>query len=214
MMILHPSLASADPLHLHQAISQFEDSPIGSWHLDIEDTSFISNITFGLKTVRSVFEATRHPLSFHLMVANPWPWFRALSPYKPAWIFVHAETLNNPAEALAAIRDTGARAGLAFNPATPPEPYIYLKEHLDGCLVMTSEPDGHGQCFNPALIDKVAACARYFPDAECWADGGIAEPAGQQLKQAGAKHLVLGRALFSADDPAAMLEHFRSASHG
>lgn len=213
-MILHPSLASADPLRLHQALSQFDHAPIGSWHLDIEDTSFISNITFGLKTVRSVFEATQHPLSFHLMVANPWPWFRALSPFTPAWVFVHAEALANPAEALTAIRDTGARAGLAFNPATPLEPYLYLRHALDACLIMTSEPDGHGQCFNPALIGKVAACARYFPDAECWADGGISESAGQQLKRAGAEHLVLGRALFASDNPATTLGSFRSALNG
>ncbi|VEB59280.1 Protein sgcE [Salmonella enterica subsp. enterica] len=48
-MILHPSLASADPLRYAEALTALHDAPLGSLHLDIEDTSFINNITFGMK---------------------------------------------------------------------------------------------------------------------------------------------------------------------
>lgn len=50
-MILHPSLASADPLRYAEALTALHDAPLGSLHLDIEDTSFINNITFGMKTI-------------------------------------------------------------------------------------------------------------------------------------------------------------------
>lgn len=52
-MILHPSLASADPLRYAEALTALHDAPIGSLHLDIEDTSFINNITFGMKTIQA-----------------------------------------------------------------------------------------------------------------------------------------------------------------
>lgn len=82
-MILHPSLASADPLRYAEALTALHDAPLGSLHLDIEDTSFINNITFGMKTIQAVAQYTRHPLSFHLMVSSPqrWlPWLAAIHP--------------------------------------------------------------------------------------------------------------------------------------
>lgn len=154
-MILHPSLASADPLHYGATLSALADADIGSLHLDIEDSSFINNITFGLKTVQAVAQQTTHPLSFHFMIARPQSWFPILAEIKPAWIFVHAEALAYPSETLAEIREIGAKAGLAVNPATPIDGYRYLAPQLDALMVMTSEPDGVGQQFIPTLCAKV-----------------------------------------------------------
>lgn len=197
---LHPSLASANQLQLGATLQRLDALAPGSVHLDIEDTSFIRNITFGLKTVTQVAEATSIPLSFHLMLADPFPWMEWLKPLKPAWIFVHAETLANPAEILALIRTTGAKAGLAFNPATLLHRYRYLAHLTDSVLIMTSEPDGYGQVFNPWLINKVAEAAEIFGQCEIWADGGIDLPAAKRLYQAGAGHMVLGRAVFGSND--------------
>ena len=69
-MILHPSLASANPLHYGRELTALDNLDFGSLHLDIEDSSFINNITFGMKTVQAVARQTPHPLSFHFMVAR------------------------------------------------------------------------------------------------------------------------------------------------
>ena len=207
-MILHPSLASADPLHYGTTLTALADADMGSLHLDIEDSSFINNITFGLKTVQAVARQTTHPLSFHFMISRPQDWFSALAELKPAWIFVHAEALAYPSETLAQIRLIGAKAGLAFNPATPVDAYCYLAPHLDALMGMTSEPDGVGQQFIPALCEKVRRVRDCFPEAACWADGGITLSAAQQLATAGAQHLVVGRALFSSENYHATLSRF------
>lgn len=83
-MILHPSLASADPLRYAEALTALHDAPLGSLHLDIEDTSFINNITFGMKTIQAVAQHTRHPLSLHLMVSSPQRWLPRLQLSAPA----------------------------------------------------------------------------------------------------------------------------------
>lgn len=207
-MILHPSLASADPLHYAATLTALADADIGSLHLDIEDSSFINNITFGLKTVQAVARQTTHPLSFHFMIARPQVWFPALAAFKPAWIFVHAEALAYPSQTLAEIRRIGAKAGLAVNPATPVDAYRYLAPRLDALMVMTSEPDGVDQQFIPALCEKVSRVRECFPDAQCWADGGITLLAAQHLAAAGAQHLVVGRALFSSENYHATLSRF------
>lgn len=62
-MILHPSLASANPLHYGRELTALDNLDFGSLHLDIEDSSFINNITFGMKTVQAVARQTPHPLS-------------------------------------------------------------------------------------------------------------------------------------------------------
>lgn len=85
-MILHPSLASANPLHYGRELTALDNLDFGSLHLDIEDSSFINNITFGMKTVQAVARQTPHPLSFHFMVARPQRWFNALAEIRPAWI--------------------------------------------------------------------------------------------------------------------------------
>lgn len=160
-MILHPSLASADPLRYAEALTALHDAPLGSLHLDIEDTSFINNITFGMTTIQAVAQYTRHPLSFHLMVSSPQRWLPWLAAIRPGWIFIHAESVQNPSEILADIRAIGAKAGLALNPATPLLPYRYLALQLDALMIMTSEPDGRGQQFIATMCEKVSQ--RAFP---------------------------------------------------
>ncbi|MCD1125763.1 epimerase [Jinshanibacter sp. LJY008] len=206
---IHPSLASACQLELGNTLDRLNTATLGSIHLDIEDTSFIRNITFGLKTVTQVAAATPHPLSFHLMVNDPFPWVEWLKPLNPAWIFVHVETLANPAEVLALIKGIGSKAGLAFNPVTSLEPYYYLASQADSIMIMTSEPDGIGQHFNPLLIEKVTRAASLFKTMEIWADGGITLAAASKLYVAGARHLVLGRALFSSEDYMTSIDTFR-----
>lgn len=206
---LHPSLASANPLKLGETLTILASLPIGTLHIDIEDTSFISNITFGMKTVNAIAQASGLPLSFHLMLANPFPWLQWIAPLRPAWVFLHAEALANPAEGLAAIRQTGARAGLAFNPVTPLTPYRYLQDRLEGVLIMTSEPDGAGQDYIPAMRDKIAEATTLFPQTEIWADGGIDLSVAPQLVHSGAHHLVLGRAVFGSSDIPQTLRQFQ-----
>ncbi|MBK5142554.1 epimerase [Budviciaceae bacterium BWR-B9] len=210
---IHPSLASASQLELGRTLERLNVATIGSIHLDIEDTSFIRNITFGLKTVTQVAGATHHPLSFHLMVSDPFPWIEWLKPVNPDWIFVHVETLANPAEILALVRGVGSKVGLAFNPATPLEPYSYLASLADSIMIMTSEPDGMGQRFNPLLIDKVVQATSLFKSMEIWADGGITFAAARKLYTAGARHLVLGRALFASEDYVTNVDTFREVGY-
>ncbi|MBF0035522.1 epimerase [Citrobacter freundii] len=199
MLQLHPSLASADPLFLGEALIQLNTLPVSTLHIDIEDTSFINNITFGMKTINAVARNTQHRLSFHLMLARPRLWLEGIAPLNPAWIFFHAEALANPVDDLAAIRRTGAKAGLAFNPATPVDHYRYLQKHLDGLLVMTSEPDGEGQRFIPAMAEKIASAAALFPEVAIWADGSVEPTTASVLERKGAQHLVVGRSLFRDD---------------
>ena len=63
-----PSVASANQLFLAEEIGAF---PAGTLlHVDIEDGNFVNNITFGMRTVRSIANMfPQHPVSYtHLDV--------------------------------------------------------------------------------------------------------------------------------------------------
>lgn len=66
------------------------------------------------------------------------------------------------------------QAGIALNPCTSAEvirPYVQTVEYV---LVMTSEPDGEGDLFQPAMLDKIKSLSEMSQGRfEIIVDGGI-----------------------------------------
>lgn len=195
-MKISPSIASANQLKLGQEVMKVREH-YDDLHIDIEDGNFISNITFGLKTIKALRRVTSLPFSFHLMVTNPDDYLEQIINLSPSIIFAHIESLPYPSDFIAKVREVNQKCGLAFNPITPVEPFFYLLNQIDGILIMTSEPDGQGQLFNQELIHKVRKVARDHKfKGEIWVDGGIKYEHLPLLSDAGATHAVMGRAVF------------------
>lgn len=202
MILIDPSLASADPLTLKEQIAAVADLP--ALHLDVEDGNFIPNVTFGMKTIRAAAAVAPQTLDAHLMVTEPAMWIDDLLDAGVKRIAFHIESSPYPAEHLHRIRSGGGKAGLAFNLMAPVELALPYRDDLDYLLIMTSEPDGRGQQFRQAMVEKVAGARRLFgPDIPIVVDGGITAERIPQLAEAGATVFVLGRAVWSAADPSA-----------
>lgn len=202
MAVINPSLASANPLYLLDAVTCLPESP---WlHVDIEDGNFVPNITFGLSTVREIARHAVAPLDAHLLVARPEWLLPGLAELGIRRTAVHYEAVEYPLEVLATIRRLGMRAGLALNFKTNAEALEPFVGGLDYIIVMTAEPDGEGQKFRPGLLDKVARARRLLPaGVEVWVDGGIGEAELPRVVAAGADTVIMGRAVWSAPDPVA-----------
>ena len=165
MAIFIPSMASANQLNLQKSLDSL--GKIKRIHFDIEDGNFIDNITFGLRTVRDVLNYTDRQADAHLMVTNPGQYIDDLLALGVKSIAVHVESGIFPAAHLHRIRQQGGRAGLALNfmaPLSTLPPYI---KDVDYVLLMTSEPDGRGQQFNPGhwkkLLRPEPFCRKRFP---------------------------------------------------
>lgn len=200
MIRINPSLASADMLCLREQIMELGDYPY--LHLDIEDGNFVPNITFGMKTIQAVSKFTKKELDAHLMVTEPGNYIEELMDMGIRRIAFHIEAVSYPAVYLNQIRNRGGIAGLAFNcmePVSSAFPYI---EFLDYVLIMTSEPDGRGQEFNSYMLEKIREARECLPKRiSVMADGGISEDYMKQVIKAGADTLVMGRAIWNAEDP-------------
>jgi len=212
-----PSLLAADFAHLGRAARAAEEAGADLLHIDVMDGCFVPPITVGQQVVAAIRPLVRIPLDVHLMVVNP---ERHLASFREAGadiITVHAETCPHLHRVLGAIRELGARAGVAFNPATPIDVLTYVGDLVDVVLVMTVNPGYGGQALIPAALNKVEAVSRLRERglrAEIEVDGGINPETAPLARRAGATILVAGTAVFGAPDYAAAIRALRTPPAG
>jgi len=120
-------------------------------------------------------------------------------------ISFHVEASSDPSACVEAIRDAGARPGVAINPATPPERIVDLLPAIDEILVMAVEPGFAGSPFVPQVIEKVGRIRTLAdavnPGISIQVDGAIGPANIPSLVRAGANRFVGGTTgLFTGGD--------------
>ncbi len=211
-MKLAPSLLAADLADLAGAVRICEEGHADLLHFDVMDGHFVPNLTFGIPVLKALHRRTRIPLDVHLMVTNP---DRLLDDYLEAGaarVAVHWEAAPHLDRLLARIREAGALAGVAVNPATPVELLVDTLPRLDYVLLMSVNPGFAGQAFLPHTLDKVRRLARLIQtqaNIEIEIDGGIDRGNIRQVVSAGVGVCVVGSGIFAADDPVGMMSELR-----
>ena len=202
---LAPSLLASDFADLGGAVRLLDDI-VDVFHVDVMDGHFVPNIAMGPMVVESLRPHTQAVLDVHLMVADPDQW---IGPYREAgadWISVHYETCAHLERTLACIRESGARAGLVFNPATDPRGLEYVLAEGDFVLVMSVNPGFGGQKFLPSSLDKLASLRGHLDalglsSVQLEIDGGVDTGNAADIVRAGADILVAGSSVYRAEDP-------------
>jgi ribulose-phosphate 3-epimerase len=210
---ISPSILSADFARLADEAARVEG--VADWlHVDVMDYHFVPNLTLGLPVVEALLKATSTPIDCHLMIDDPDRWAPGYAEAGAASVTIHAEAAKAAVRTLRAIREAGARSGLAINPATPVDPYEDLLPEIDMLLVMTVEPGFGGQSFLDIMLPKITK-ARGLIDkygGEVWlqVDGGVSAETIERCAEAGADVFVAGNAVYGADDPAEAVRSLRA----
>jgi ribulose-phosphate 3-epimerase len=211
-----PSILAADFARLADEIARVEAAGADQIHVDVMDGHFVPNITVGPPVVASLKRATRLPLDVHLMIEDPDQYLEAFARAGAAHITVHAEASRHLHRTLSRIRELGATAGVAINPATPVDAVGEVLGLFDLLLVMSVNPGFGGQTFIPRSYEKIAAARALLAHADrpvdIEVDGGVDEGNAAALTACGATVLVAGASIFNTPDPAAATRGLRAAA--
>jgi ribulose-phosphate 3-epimerase len=115
-------------------------------------------------------------------------------------VIVHAEACTHLHRTLGAIRDAGAKSGVALNPHTPLDMVRHVLDLTDLLLVMTVNPGFGGQAYISTMEPKIAEAAAMIEASghqiDLEVDGGISPDTIAGAAAAGARVLVAGSALY------------------
>jgi ribulose-phosphate 3-epimerase len=169
-------------------------------HIDVMDGHFVPNLTIGPDVVKALKPHVSIPMDVHLMIEPVDPFLEAFRAAGADHITIHPEAGPHLNRSLRRIRELGAKAGVAFNPSTPPEVIEWMLDDVDLVLVMSVNPGFGGQSFMPSQLAKIARLRSMIEasgrDIVIEVDGGVTPQTAGACLEAGATALVAGSAVF------------------
>ena len=210
-----PSILSADFAKLGEEVDNVLVAGADIVHFDVMDNHYVPNLTIGplvCEALRS--HGVTAPIDVHLMVK---PVDRIIPDFASAgasYITFHPEASEHVDRTIGLIKESGCKAGLVFNPATPLHYLEHTIEKLDMVLLMSVNPGFGGQSFIPHTLEKLKT-VRKLIDSHGLAtrleiDGGVKIENIKEIASAGADTFVAGSAIFNTENYKATIDKMRS----
>ena len=213
MTKIAPSILSADFLKLGEEIQAAEAAGADMLHIDIMDGHFVPNITIGPFIVESIRKITSLPLDVHLMIEEPDKYLRDFIKAGADYLTVHYEASVHLHRTVQWIKESGVKAGVSLNPATPVWNLEHILPYTDIALLMSVNPGFGGQEFIPEVIEKIKILKKLLREKGLTTlievDGGVKLENAPEIISAGADILVMGSAFFNSKDYGTVIKQFR-----
>lgn len=190
------SIMCADFLNLGKVIDELESAKVDLLHFDIMDGHFVPNFTMGPDILKSIRTRTNILFDTHLMVYEPERYVNAFAEAGSNIIVIHVEACRHLHRTIELIKGTGAKAGIAINPATPLSALDYILENVYMVLIMAVDPGFAGQKMIPNSLRKIKELREKIKsaglDVHIQVDGNVSFENAPKMVSAGADILVAG----------------------
>lgn len=218
MVKIAPSILSADFLRLGEEIKAAEEAGADMLHLDVMDGHFVPNITIGPFVIEAIRKITKLPLDVHLMIEEPDRYIKEFIKAGADLLTVHIEASVHLHRTIHWIKESGIRAGVSLNPATPVWSLDNILHDLDLVLIMSVNPGFGGQDFIPHVLEKIKTLKSMIREKGLQTlievDGGIKYDNAREVASAGADILVMGSGFFNAKDYKDLVKDLRKLLDG
>lgn len=203
MYLIAPSILSANFAKLGEEVDNVIASGTDIVHFDVMDNHYVPNLTIGPLVCEALRKhGVKAPIDVHLMVK---PVDRIIPDFAKAgatYITFHPEASEHIDRTIGLIKDSGCKAGLVFNPATPLDVLEWVLPKLDMVLLMSVNPGFGGQKFIPYVLDKARKVRKMIDagkyDCRLEIDGGVGPANIKEVAEAGVDTFVAGSAIFGA----------------
>ena len=192
-----PSMMCADALNLGADAVALEKAGVQYFHYDVMDGDFVPNFMLGPDVIKAVRKVSKVPADIHLMVKNPERHLHLFDLQAGDVVSVHQESTIHLQRTLAAIRQTGALAAVALNPATPLCTIEDVLPDIDMVLLMTVNPGFAGQKLVPQTLQKITRLRKMLDESgyahvRIEVDGNVSFENAVKMRAAGADLFVAG----------------------
>ena len=190
-----------------------DDAGVDSLHLDVMDGRFVPNITWGPKIIADLRPLSQLPFDTHLMIVEPEKYVGDFVKAGSDIVTVHWEATVHANRLIHQIKEFGALAGLAVNPATSLHELDEILPYLDVLLIMSVNPGFAGQAYIDSSTAKIAAARRLIDDRglaiDLEVDGGVSLDNVTAVWRAGADTVVMGAGIFATPEPVKTISRVR-----